>query len=78
MYVDVKHTIWVRLRLYENIPVAMAKKLAIENRYEHTDTDIVREADYLYDTAEVLPKKKNNGKSTVELYDDEGNLIITN
>ena len=72
MYIDRKHTIWIR----EYIDDELTQEEVID-RLENCDEIYADEVEYLYDTVEELFPYENLGNHTIELY-NEGELIYKN
>jgi hypothetical protein len=82
MYVDVKVTVWQRIQLNEEDGVTLNEiKNTIENEgvnalWDRKDCDISWET--ILETEEYMSVSENGGCSTVEIYDDDGNLLWEN
>jgi len=78
-YIDTKYTIWGRERY---TIVAELKEKADEimmDIFENGDTHgLCYDFEYNYETSEDLQPEDNGGECTKELYEEKGNLIITN
>lgn len=76
-YVDQKHTIWYRSYFTVN---AMSYEEATEKvsqmfRDDELPTD---DWDILFDTVEEMTLEDNGGASTIELYTEDGDLVLQN
>ena len=75
MYIDVKETIWHRLQIPEQYQIKVFEMLLKGKTYENVckmldDNGVDIGVEYLFDTCESLTPEQNNGKPTVELFDD--------
>lgn len=77
--IDTKYSIWEREYIYieaetlEDAKEIMRKKID-EDDYKN-DVDY---AETLYDTQTPLTPESNDGYSTIEIYDDEGQILFEN
>ena len=84
MYVDVKVTVWQRIKLNEDEDVSAKDVIEMLELYEPwleflwDEKKFSIDWDTITDTEEYLPAEENGGCSTVELYDDEGKLLWDN
>lgn len=74
-YIDIKRTVWERFEIPEELDIP-----EFSNTWEIdefiSDNDI--EGDFLIETTVDMTVEENNGSSTVEVYDDNGDLIFSN
>ena len=80
MYLDVKVTVWQRIQIDEEV---MPKERVLEILKDGTATDLWtndHEPDWetLVDTETEMCVEDNDGFSTLELYDDDKNIIWEN
>ena len=84
MYVDVKVTVWQRIKLNEDEDVSaedVIEMLKLHEPYMDFLWDEKKfsiDWDTITDTEEYLPAEENGGQSTVELYDNDGKLLWNN
>jgi hypothetical protein len=82
MYIDVKVEVWQRIHLNEEESVTKEKiietitKEGVNELWELEDVDISWE--FLAEAEEYLSVEKNGGQATVELYNDECELLWEN
>lgn len=81
MYVDVKVNVWQRIHLNEEGATLNDIKKTIEeggvgSLWDREDCDIYWET--MVETEEYISVSENGGCSTVEVYDDDGNLLWKN
>ena len=76
MYLDYKCTVWRRI----HIPDDKNDKEYILEKLKQGAEPLFQDADYetLYDTSEDMTVDENGGSSTIELYDDDNELIFKN
>lgn len=82
-HLDYKCTTWCRLHFDDNVDLDRVKKmiedgfLPLEIGY---DQDFIKNTEWssIDDCEEYLTPEENGGFRTIELYDDEGNIICTN
>ena len=76
MYLDYKCTIWRRI----HIPDDKNDKEYILTKLKQGKEPLFTDADYetLYDTSEGMTVDENGGSSTIELFNDDNELIFKN
>lgn len=76
MYLDYKCTVWRRI----HIPNDKNNKKYIIEKLKQGIEPLFQDADYetLYDTSEDMTVEENGGSSTIELFNDDGELIFKN
>jgi len=76
MYLDYKCTVWRRI----HIPDDKNNKEYILEKLKQGAEPLFTDAEYetLYDTSEDMTVEENEGCSTIELYDFEGELLFKN
>ena len=79
-YIDVKVSLWQRVRLSEDIlPLDEAKEYCNNEEVGTIFNDFGADSwDTLIDTEDYLYPKDNNGDATIEIYNEEGILLYTN
>lgn len=85
-YIDYKVSIWRRVQVKDEVandPKALQELMNKLNKglTGGIDIDDALEVDndkILLDTEEYLSTEENDNQSTVELYDDNGNVLATN
>lgn len=86
MYIDTKHTIWHRTYLNENATEEKVLKILNDHKkelkrgedYELPLKDMISEQKLLYKSQELMSVSENHHEATVELYNDEHELIWNN
>lgn len=84
MYVDVKVTVWQRIKLNEDEDVSaedVIEKLKLHEPwlgFLWNEEKFSIDWDTITDTEEHMTVEENGGCSTVELYDDDGKLLWEN
>lgn len=83
-YIDIKHTVWDRLKLTANDSnytvgqlVDIYDKVGLANQIPNELTEDV-EWETLYDTSEEITLEENQNYSTVEMFDEDNNMIWSN
>lgn len=83
-YIDIKHTIWDRLKLTADDSnytaeqlVDIYDKVGLANQIPNELTEDV-EWETLYDTSEEITLEENQNNSTVEMFDEDNNIIWNN
>lgn len=82
MHIDVKKTIWERIyipkdkkdSIISQIELGKSLESIVDNLYN--DPDISFED--IYESAEMMLPEKNDGYSTIEVFDNVNNLIYSN
>lgn len=76
MYLDYKCTVWRRI----HIPDSKNDKEYILHKLKEGAEPLFTDAEYetLYDTSKDMTVEENEGCSTIELFDFEGELIFKN
>lgn len=82
MHIDVKKTIWERIyipkdkkdSIISQIELGKSLESIVDNLYN--DPDISFED--IYESAEMMIPEKNDGYSTIEVFDNVNNLIYSN
>jgi len=84
MYVDVKVTVWQRIQLNEDKNVSAEEVIEILKEDDPSELwndekeRFLPDYENLIDTEEYMSIDDNDGCSTIELYDDEDNLLWEN
>lgn len=84
MYVDVKVTVWQRIKLNEDEDVSAKDVIEMLKLHEpwlgflQDEKKFSIDWDTITDTEEYMTAGDNSGYSTVELYDDDGKLLWDN
>lgn len=89
MHIDFKHTIWSRLHFNEDATEEKILKLLQNNRKELKQgttpeelelrfKEITVEHEVIYGSGEKMSVSENHHEATIELYNDEQQLIWTN
>ena len=78
MYVDIKQTMWRRFYIDEEAPELKSLDVVTENKIMQHINDYCYDSEILYDTIEDMTADENYGEPTVELYDDDNNLLWNN
>lgn len=73
MYIDRKHTIWLREFIDDELTLE-----EVIDKLENCDEIYADEVEYLYDTLEEIAPYENLGNHTLELYNDDDELIYKN
>lgn len=76
MYVDIKQTMWRRFYIDEEAPII--EDINNEDEVMRYIEDYCYDSETLYETIEDLQIKENNGEATIEVYDDNGDIIWDN
>jgi len=83
-YIDIKHTIWDRFKLtaYDSNYTAeqlvnIYNKVGLANQIPNELPEDV-EWETLYDTSEEITLEENQNNPTVEMFDENGNMIWNN
>lgn len=83
-YIDIKHTIWDRLKLTADDSnytaeqlVNIYNKVGLANQIPNELPEDV-EWETLYDTSEEITLEENQNNSTVEMFDENGNMLWNN
>lgn len=76
-YYDKKHTIWERTYLPDNIDIKQVKEELSRTGSVNSIEVIEKEIEYelLYDTMEEMCPEENGGEATIELFEDDGNVL---
>ncbi len=84
-YQDRKVTCWERTRFEVQAEtyaeaLAMIKSWGGEDvaLWEDDDKVLITDGETLYETAESLSPEENNGQATIEVFEDNGECIISN
>lgn len=78
-YIDKKFTIWARERYYVKASSKHEADNIMQETFKHGDTyGFSDDFEYIYETSEQLDPEDNGGESTMELFEGNGNLIVTN
>ena len=82
MYIDIKNTVWERLRVPDGEEEKYLEKVksgeftSLDDFYYISGTDTWEELDHevLYDSAEQMTPEENNGMPTIEVHSDENSF----
>ncbi len=83
-YVDFKVTIWERVYFDDNRIDEVSEKInngsvtSSEDMFTEFDDRVAYDSEFLPDTAEQMPIEENDNQSTIELFNSEGETILTN
>ena len=78
VYVDIKQTMWRRFYIDEEAPELKSLDVVTENEIMQHINDYCYDSETLYETIEDMTADENYGEPTVELYDDDNNLLWNN
>jgi hypothetical protein len=83
MYIDYKKTVWERIHIMDEIlnENEMIKAISDNqqtNSWLWDDCDSEPDREDLLETEEIMTPKDNGGCNTIEVFDDDGNLIWSN
>jgi hypothetical protein len=76
MHIDIKETIWTRYYITDKTEKQV--KEALEEGLYPWDISEDVETDIMFDTSEVMSLEENNGNSTIEFYNEKGEIIYQN
>jgi hypothetical protein len=76
-YYDKKHTIWEKTYLPDNIDIEQVKEELNRTDSVNSIKKIENKIEYeiLYDTMEGMVPEDNGGETTIELFEDDGNVL---
>ena len=80
-YIDIKQTTWIRVQLDENTTlndVKNAVNLCVGDDSAIFDNLRCIGTEEQPDTREFVPATENDGQSTIEVYDENGDMIFDN
>jgi len=78
-YIDRKYTIWGRERYHVEAKSKEEADAIMQETFKRGDVyGFVSDFEYIYETSEQLEPEFNGGESTIELFESDGNLIVTN
>ncbi len=74
-YIDIKKIVWERFEIEDDIIVP---EFSTEDEVEEFISDNNLYGEFLYDTVTDMTIDQNEGASTIEVYDDQGELVFNN
>jgi len=83
-YVDFKVTIWERVHFDDADIEKVSEKIkngivtSSEDMFTEFEDRVAHDSEFLLETAEQMPIEENDNQSTVELFNSEGETILTN
>jgi hypothetical protein len=83
-YVDFKVTIWERVHFDDADIEKVAEKIkngivsSSEDMFTEFEDRVAHDSEFLLETAEQMPIEENDNQSTVELFNSDGETILTN
>ena len=84
MHIDVKETIWHRLVIDESYEAEVTKMLYEGKSYAdvanflYSKGEENTQVEYLFETTQGIEPEQNNGDNTIELIDNDGNIVWGN
>ena len=76
MHINIKETIWTRYYIRDKSEEEI--KEALERGESPWDISEDVETDIMFDTSEVMSLEENDGNSTIEFYNEKGEIIYQN
>jgi len=79
-YIDRKHTIWAREKYEVDASTQQEADEIMKKELKGDNVGYVESYDfeYIYDTSELMWTEENKGFPTAELYNSNGELLLTN